>query len=239
MGFVRFLTGRREGLWRRGPARPGIDLTRPARPPLSVRFVKRTLDILLASVGLVVATPVLVVTAIAIKLESRGPVFYVQRRLRPGPYGEPTTFPMIKLRSMRADAEKGTGPVWAKQDDDRVTRVGRFIRKHRIDEIPQLLNVLLGQMSVVGPRPERAFIAEQFEEKIPGYSDRHVVQQPGITGWAQVQCGYDTSVEQLRDKVAHDLTYLAHLYSVPAYLKTELRVLRRTLSVVITGRGAQ
>ena len=153
--------------------------------------------------------------------------------------GEPTTFPMIKLRSMRADAEKGTGPVWAKQDDDRVTRVGRFIRKHRIDEIPQLLNVLLGQMSVVGPRPERAFIAEQFEEKIPGYSDRHVVQQPGITGWAQVQCGYDTSVEQLRDKVAHDLTYLAHLYSVPAYLKTELRVLRRTLSVVITGRGAQ
>jgi sugar transferase (PEP-CTERM system associated) len=167
---------------------------------------KRALDLLGAIVGLGLAGPLLAVLAVAIKVSSAGPVFYRQARV--GRDGR--IFEVVKLRSMRADAEAGTGPVWARQNDDRVTRIGRFMRKTRLDELPQFWNVLLGDMSLVGPRPERPEFVRSLTRDIPFYGQRHVVK-PGITGWAQVRYTYGATVEDAIEKLQYELYYIKHM----------------------------
>ena len=173
--------------------------------------------------------PVILVTAILIKLESAGPAFYRQRRV--GLYGQ--GFDIIKLRSMRVDAEVAGKALWAAENDPRVTRVGRFIRKVRIDELPQAWTVLKGEMSFVGPRPERPQFVHELEQQLPYYAERHMVK-PGITGWAQINYPYGASVEDARHKLEYDL-YYAKNYS--PFL--DLLILLQTLRVVLWPAGAR
>ncbi len=190
---------------------------------------KRLFDILASLLLLLLTWPLILLTAIAVKLESRGPAFYRQRRV--GLYGE--TFEVIKLRSMRIDAEVGGKAVWAQKDDPRVTRIGAFIRKVRIDELPQCWSVLKGEMSFVGPRPERPQFVEDLEQKLPYYAERHMVK-PGITGWAQINYPYGASIEDSRQKLEYDLFY-AKNYS--PFL--DILILLQTLRVVLFPEGAR
>lgn len=191
-------------------------------------LIKRVLDLTLAVMGLLITLPVSFVTALLIRFESPGPVFYKQERV--GERGD--VFSILKFRSMRQDAEKN-GAVWAMQNDDRVTRVGQFIRKVRIDEIPQMWNVMLGQMSFVGPRPERPVFVKQLEEKLPYYSLRHSVK-PGITGWAQVCYPYGASEEDALRKLEYDLYYIKH-----QSIFLDLLVIFRTVKTVLFQKGAR
>jgi sugar transferase (PEP-CTERM system associated) len=191
--------------------------------------IKRLFDITFALILLTLALPVMLLTAIAIMLESGLPIFYRQERV--GKNGR--LFDVIKFRSMRTDAEKDGKPRWASGNDSRVTRVGRFIRKTRIDELPQLLNVLKGDMSLVGPRPERPFFVDQLTKEIPFYAVRHSVK-PGVTGWAQVRYHYGASVEDSAEKLQYDLYYVKN-----HTLFLDLVVLFETVGVVLTGKGAQ
>jgi sugar transferase (PEP-CTERM system associated) len=190
--------------------------------------VKRTLDILVALVALVLTLPVMIVVAIAIWLETGGPVLF--RQERSGLNGR--SFRIMKFRSMCHKAEEG-GPVWAATDDSRVTRVGRFIRKYRLDELPQIFNVLRGEMSLVGPRPERPHFCEILEKSIPFFELRHTVR-PGITGWAQVKYQYGASVEESKTKLEYDFFYIKHMSMV-----LDLAILFETAKVMIYGRGAK
>jgi sugar transferase (PEP-CTERM system associated) len=190
---------------------------------------KRLFDVAASGMLLAVTFPLIVLTALAVKLESVGPAFFRQRRV--GLYGEP--FDVIKLRSMREDAEVGGKAVWAQRDDPRVTRVGRIIRKLRIDELPQAWSVLKGDMSFVGPRPERPQFVADLEARLPYYAERHVVK-PGITGWAQINYPYGASVEDAREKLEFDL-YYAKNYS--PFL--DLLILLQTARVVIWPEGAR
>ncbi|MCK8457446.1 TIGR03013 family XrtA/PEP-CTERM system glycosyltransferase [Sphingomonas faeni] len=190
---------------------------------------KRAFDIIASGLLLTVTLPIILVTAIAIKLESKGPAFYRQRRV--GLYGE--GFDILKLRSMRQDAEVLGKAVWAAEDDPRITRIGRFIRKVRIDELPQTWTVLKGEMSFVGPRPERPQFVEQLDEQLPFYAERHMVK-PGITGWAQINYPYGASIEDARHKLEYDL-YYAKNYS--PFL--DMLILLQTLRVVLWPAGAR
>jgi sugar transferase (PEP-CTERM system associated) len=192
------------------------------------RMVKRTIDVVLSAVGLVVASPALLATAIVIRLDSPGPILYRQPRV--GERGR--IFTLYKLRSMRADAETDM-PVWAADHDDRVTRVGRFLRLTRLDELPQLWNVLCGDMSFVGPRPERPFFVDQLSGAIPFYPERHVVK-PGVTGWAQVKYRYGSSIEDATEKLRYDLYYSKHLSIV-----FDLTIVVDTVKVILSGKGAK
>ena len=191
------------------------------------RFGKRAFDLVFALVGSVVALPIMALTALAVRLDSAGPIFYCQERV--GENGR--LFTLCKFRSMRTDAEQGT-PIWARDKDDRVTRVGRFIRLSRLDELPQFWNVLRGDMSFVGPRPERQFFVEQLETVIPFYAARHAVK-PGVTGWAQVKYRYGSSVEDALEKLRYDL-YIKH-----RSLVFDLTILLDTVKVIIARKGAQ
>ena len=192
------------------------------------RRSKRAFDVVLALVGLVVATPFVLLTALAVWLESGSPVLYRQERV--GENGR--LFTLYKFRSMRKDAEQGT-PIWASAEDDRVTRVGWFIRQTRLDELPQLWNVLRGDMSFVGPRPERPFFVNQLAEQVPLYEQRHAVK-PGLTGWAQVKYRYGASFEDALEKLQYDLYYVKHL-SIPF----DLTILFDTVKVVLLAKGAR
>ena len=191
--------------------------------------VKRVFDIAFSSAILLLTLPVMAVTAVLIKLESSGDVLYRQERV--GLNG--SIFKVIKFRSMRSDAEKDGKPRWATLNDDRVTKVGRFIRKVRIDELPQLLNVLRGEMSLVGPRPERQFFVNELVSKIPYYAVRHSVK-PGVTGWAQVRYEYGSTVEDSIEKLQYDLYYVKN-----HTLFLDLLILLETVAVVLTGKGAR
>ena len=186
--------------------------------------IKRITDILISIIGLLVAIPVLLITAIAIRLESTGPIIF--RQTRTGLNGR--LFTLYKLRSMRADQENDT--KWTTVNDPRITRVGRFIRKTRIDEFPQLFNVLKGEMSLVGPRPERPYYVEQFSREIPGYLERLQVK-PGLTGWAQINGGYELTTPE---KLEKDLEYIRN-----RSISFELIILLKTIYVLITGKGAR
>jgi sugar transferase (PEP-CTERM system associated) len=190
---------------------------------------KRLFDIVWSAVLLVLAAPILLITAACIVLESKGPVFYRQERVGQGG----RSFAVLKFRSMRADAEKNGAPRWAAAKDDRVTRVGSLIRRFRIDEFPQLLNVLKGEMSLVGPRPERPFFVEQLTADIPFYAVRHSVK-PGVTGWAQVRYQYGASVEDSLQKLQYDLYYVKN-----HSLFLDVVVLFETIGVVLSGKGAR
>ncbi|WP_374594010.1 TIGR03013 family XrtA/PEP-CTERM system glycosyltransferase [Aquabacterium sp.] len=190
---------------------------------------KRVFDVASSAVLLVLASPVMLITALAIKLESPGPVIYKQERV--GRAGR--TFMCLKFRSMRADAEKDGVARWATKNDSRITRVGAFIRKTRIDELPQLLSVLRGEMSMVGPRPERPSFVKQLQEQIPYYDVRHSIK-PGVTGWAQVRYRYGSTLEDARKKHQYDLFYVKN-----NSLLLDFKILIETVSVVLFREGAQ
>jgi len=192
-------------------------------------FFKRGFDIIASLSLLILTLPVIIVFAILIKIESKGPAFYRQRRV--GLFNE--SFEILKLRSMRQDAEVGDTAVWAAEKDPRITRIGRIIRKVRIDELPQTWTVLKGEMSFVGPRPERPQFVRQLEEELPYYAERHMVK-PGITGWAQINYPYGASIEDARHKLEYDL-YYAKNYS--PFL--DLLILIQTLRVVLWPTGAR
>lgn len=192
-------------------------------------LIKRLFDIVCALILLALSAPLMLVTALAICMEGGLPIFYRQERV--GLNGR--LFNVIKFRSMRTDAEKDGKPRWATAQDDRVTRVGRIIRKLRIDELPQLFSVLKGDMSLVGPRPERPFFVDQLTREIPFYAVRHSVK-PGVTGWAQVRYHYGASVEDSAAKLQYDLYYVKN-----HTLFLDLVVLFETIGVVLTGKGAQ
>ena len=189
---------------------------------------KRLVDLVAAGVGLLLAAPVMGLVALAVKMTSSGPAVYRQERV--GLHGR--VFTVLKFRSMRQDAEASTGAVWAVKNDNRVTPIGRFLRKSRLDELPQLLNVLKGDMSLVGPRPERPEFVKQLTEKIPFYGQRHVLR-PGLTGWAQVRYTYGSTVEDAMEKLQYDLFYIKNL-SIPF----DLFVIFSTIKTVILRRGA-
>lgn len=191
-------------------------------------LVKRLSDIIFASTLIIISFPLMLITALLIIAENGFPVFYRQERV--GLNGR--LFNVIKFRSMRNDAEKDGKPVWAKEQDDRVTRVGKIIRKLRIDELPQLFSVLKGDMSLVGPRPERPFFVDQLTREIPFYAVRHSVK-PGVTGWAQVRYHYGATVEDSAEKLQYDLYYIKN-----HSLFLDLVVLFETIGVVLTGKGA-
>jgi exopolysaccharide biosynthesis polyprenyl glycosylphosphotransferase len=205
---------------------PLIDIM-PQLMPEWEKKLKRLMDIVISILLLIISSPIVLITAIAIKLDSKGPVFYKQERA--GLNGK--VFRIIKFRSMRTDAEKNSGPVWSTKNDPRITRVGKFIRKVRIDEIPQMLNVLKGEMSLVGPRPERPFFVEQLSKVIPFYKRRLKVR-PGVTGWAQVKHKYDENVEDVKEKLRYDLFYIENMS-----LSNDLKILFRTVFVVLFGQG--
>jgi sugar transferase (PEP-CTERM system associated) len=190
-------------------------------------IVKRLFDITVSLAGLALSLPVMILVATAVKLESAGPVLYRQPRL--GQNG--CVFILNKFRSMRQDAEKDTGPVWTQTRDPRITRVGAFLRRTRLDELPQLLNVLVGHMSFIGPRPERPEFVEELQKKIPYYMERLAVK-PGITGWAQIRYTYGASVEDTVEKLQYDLYYIKNLS-----LFLDLLILLNTVQVVLFARG--
>jgi sugar transferase (PEP-CTERM system associated) len=192
-------------------------------------IVKRAVDVVVSAAALLVVLPLLAVIAIAIRLTSRGPVFYHQRRV--GQSGH--LFDVHKFRSMCRDAEAATGPVWAaKQGDARVTPLGRILRRSRLDELPQLWNILCGNMSLVGPRPERPEFVGALSQQIPFYAQRHIVK-PGLTGWAQVRYTYGASVEDALEKLQYDLFYIKHMSIV-----MDLMIMLETVKTVILRRGA-
>jgi lipopolysaccharide/colanic/teichoic acid biosynthesis glycosyltransferase len=211
--------------------------------------LRRIFDVTAAGLALLVLAPVMVLVAVAIRLDSPGPIFYTQDRIginrrrrerrtqRRSVDGRRTLvsagrpFRIWKFRTMRPDAEVG-GPQWAKAGDPRITRVGRILRKTRLDEVPQFFNVIAGDMTLIGPRPERSFFIKMLESEVPHYSKRLLVK-PGITGFAQVNNGYDDSVESVKRKVAWDLRYIRG-----QGLVTDCRILLKTVRTILTGDGA-
>jgi sugar transferase (PEP-CTERM system associated) len=191
-------------------------------------IIRSTVHRLVALIGAVLSLPIVLLAAILIKIDSRGPVFYKQERI--GKNGR--HFVLTKFRSMRVDAEKA-GPVWATRDDDRTTRVGRIIRKIRIDEIPQFWNILRGEMSFVGPRPERPHFVAQLAQEIPYYEQRHLIA-PGLTGWAQIKYPYGASIEDARQKLQYDLFYIKN-----HSLMLDGIILFETIKIILFGRGGQ
>ncbi|HTR81287.1 MAG TPA: undecaprenyl-phosphate glucose phosphotransferase [Bacteroidota bacterium] len=189
--------------------------------------MKRLTDVVVSLIVLALTSPLWIVIAAAIKIDTPGPVVYSQERV--GKDGK--VFKMYKFRSMRADAEKDSGPVWAPQHDSRVTKVGRFLRNTRLDEIPQFVNVLDGDMSLVGPRPERPFFVDKLSKEIPLYHRRLKVR-PGITGWAQIKQGYDRSIEDVKSKVRYDLFYIENMS-----FRMDLKILLFTLYIMLMGKG--
>ena len=191
--------------------------------------LKRMEDIIGSFLLLVFFSPLLVLVGVLIKIDSKGPVFFVQDRVGKNK----KEFMMHKFRSMVHNAESLTGPVWAGQDDPRITSVGKIIRKFRIDELPQLYDVFLGRMSLVGPRPERSHFTEQLEKEIPFYSQRFLVK-PGITGWAQVSYDYGATVEDAIEKLNYELFYIKNMSTT-----FDLVIMLQTVKIVLFGRGAR
>jgi lipopolysaccharide/colanic/teichoic acid biosynthesis glycosyltransferase len=214
-------------------------------PPASEDRGRRALNILVALLGLILAAPVMLLVAIAVKLTSRGPVFYTQTRVgldrRVGGEGSLNRrrnadigglpFQIYKFRTMRVDAESGHGAVWASKDDPRVTPIGGFLRQYRLDELPQLLNVLKGEMNIVGPRPERPQIFAELRETIEQYPLRQRAK-PGITGLAQVSQSYDSCIDDVRKKVEFDLRYLRR-----QSLAEDLKIMLKTIPVILFRKG--
>jgi sugar transferase (PEP-CTERM system associated) len=194
-----------------------------------LKAAKRAMDVGLSLFGLALFAPFVPFVALAIKLDSPGPILFRQTRVGQGD----RNFELFKFRSMRQDAEKNTGAVWAQKNDTRVTRLGRFLRKSRIDEIPQLINVLKGEMSLVGPRPERPEFVQTLKERIPYYSERHFVK-PGVSGWAQVRYPYGASVEDAVEKLRYDLYYIKNIS-----ILLDLKIIFKTINVMLFCRGGR
>ena len=192
-------------------------------------LLKRVLDLVVGIVGLVLSLPVMAAVALAVRLDSKGPIIYRQTRV--GRMGQ--CFQVFKFRSMRIDAEKANGAQWAVANDPRITRIGKALRKYRFDELPQFVNVIRGEMSFVGPRPERPEFVDELRKTIPYYDERHSVR-PGLTGWAQVQYSYGASIEDAFNKLEYDLFYLKHLS-----LTFDMAIILHTIRIVFSGRGGR
>jgi sugar transferase (PEP-CTERM system associated) len=213
-----------------------LDMVRPSWLIFSSRgqrvrlneIVRAIMHRTIALLGAGLSLPIAIVTAVLIKIDSRGPVLYRQERV--GKNGR--SFTLMKFRSMRVDAEKD-GPVWAKGDDERMTRVGRIIRKIRVDEIPQFWNILRGDMSFVGPRPERPHFVAQLAQEIPYYEQRHLIP-PGLTGWAQIKYAYGASIEDAKQKLQYDLYYIKN-----QSLALDAVILFETVKTILFGRGGR
>jgi exopolysaccharide biosynthesis polyprenyl glycosylphosphotransferase len=192
-------------------------------------MARRFISTVVSLAGLLLVLPLLPLMALAVKLTSPGPVLYRQKRV--GRYG--VLFDCYKFRTMRADAEAEAGPTWAGDDDPRITPVGRFLRRTRLDEIPQLWNVLRGDMGFVGPRPERPEFVEWLSREIPYYHLRHIIR-PGLTGWAQVRYQYGASLEESKEKLRYDLYYIKNIS-----LSLDLLIVLHTIKIVLLGRGSR
>ncbi|RSD30682.1 sugar transferase [Vibrio pectenicida] len=203
----------------------------------SIWLAKRIFDFISALLGLIILSPVMPVIALAIKLDSKGPVFYKQLRVGKSTPKQMMFFEIVKFRTMYIDAETRTGAVWATENDPRITKVGRFLRKTRLDEIPQLFNVVRGEMSIIGPRPERPGFYNKLESEIPYFADRTYGVMPGITGLAQVNQGYDTCIDDVRKKVGYDHSYALSLRSLKSWIMMDFSIITKTLIVMVDGRG--
>lgn len=222
------------------PASPQLDhaqLSPHDFVPPTVEGLKRAVDIVVALAGLLITAPLLPLIALAIRIESPGPAIFRQTRVGRAFADRTTLFVMLKFRSMRVDAEQLTGAIWARRGDKRITRVGAVLRKLRLDELPQLVNVLRGEMSIVGPRPERPELYHRLDCAVPFYADRTRGLRPGITGLAQVNQGYDTSLDDVRRKLAYDCAYAMRLGSLRSWFLTDLAIVLRTLGVMLGARG--
>lgn len=224
-----------ESVYERITGKIAVDALRPSylifnegfsRHPWAA-LTKRAFDLTIGFVLIALTWPLMILTALAVRFDSAGPILFTQERV--GRDGR--TFVLLKFRSMRMDAERATGPVWATQDDPRITRVGRFIRKTRLDELPQLVNVLAGHMSIVGPRPEREHFVAELAQKIPYFRQRHIVK-PGLTGWAQINYRYGASFEDAVQKLQYDLYYIKN-----QSLLFDLSILFNTVKIVILRKG--
>jgi len=204
-----------------------VEIIPPVQISTPYLIAKRCLDIFAAIIGLILLSPLFLVVAILIKLDSKGPVSFSQERV--GKNGR--IFRIHKFRTMVQDAERKTGPIWSRKDDPRVTLVGRVLRKSKIDELPQLVNILKGDMSLVGPRPERHCFVQRFIEIMPGYERRHDVI-PGITGLAQLRNGYDSTPNDIYRKLRYDVTYIKKMG-----MTIDLRLLTETFLSVLVGRA--
>jgi len=200
-------------------------------------IIKRVIDLLVSVTCLIIALPLFIIIAILIKLTSEGPIFYIQQRVGVVLPNKTNYFNMIKFRTMKQDAESKTGAVWAVENDERLTYVGKLLRKTRLDELPQFINVIKGEMSLIGPRPERPEIAQRLEENIPFYVERTFWVLPGITGLAQVYQGYDKSIDDVRSKIAYDFAYSLSLTKIHQWLLMDLKIVLRTFAIMILGRG--
>ena len=195
----------------------------------TARFIKRFSGLISSLILLILLLPFLILVTLIIKMESPGPALFSQERV--GENGDP--FILYKFRSMRSDAEKICGPVWAEEDDPRVTRVGKILRKLRIDELPQLWNVFKGEMSFVGPRPERQFFVDQLKKNIPYYNERFSVK-PGVTGWAQIKYPYGSTEKDALEKLKYDLYYIKNMS-----FAFDLTILFHTVKIMLLGRGSR
>ncbi|UPQ89192.1 sugar transferase [Vibrio sinaloensis] len=203
----------------------------------SIWLAKRLFDLFGALFALLLFSPLMPFIALAIKVSSPGPVFYKQLRVGKSTPDKMMFFEIIKFRTMYQDAEQRTGAVWATENDPRITPVGRFLRKTRLDEIPQLFNVVKGDMSLIGPRPERPSFYHKLETAIPYFADRTYGVMPGITGLAQVNQGYDTCIDDVRRKVGFDHSYALSLCSLRSWLSMDLSIITKTIIVMFDGRG--
>lgn len=252
IGSWRYLTGKTGKRWQRvsetqEPSRgePTMDANALDERTLESTFTidpataraKRAFDIVFSLIGLLLTLPLFPLIALAIRLESSGPIFFRQLRIGKSFPDRVLLFEMIKFRTMVQDAEKGTGATWAKKQDARITRVGNFLRKTRLDELPQFINVLQGDMSIIGPRPERPGFYHKLETAIPFFAERTYGVPPGITGLAQVNQGYDTCIEDVRSKVGFDHTYGLALSSISSWIKMDLYIMFKTIEVMVMGRG--
>jgi len=238
IGAVRYLAGLERRPWgRAGEARAEAPAVRGLYIPRSVEISKRAMDIVCGIGAFAILAVLFVPIALAIKLTSRGPIFY--RQLRVGRQTEEAThlFWLWKFRTMYIDAEQRSGAIWAAKNDPRITPVGRFMRKTRLDELPQCFNVLSGEMSVIGPRPERPVFFARLETAIPFYTERTYGLKPGITGLAQVNQAYDESIEDVRNKVLYDHAYAARMSSWKEWLRTDIGIVFSTVQVMATGKG--
>ncbi|ANN26653.1 TPA: sugar transferase [Vibrio vulnificus] len=198
---------------------------------------KRLFDLVFASLALLVTLPLFPLIALAIKATSKGNIIYKQLRVGRSTPEKMELFEIMKFRTMYCDAESHSGAVWATENDPRITPVGRFLRKTRLDELPQLFNVLKGEMSLIGPRPERPDFYQRLEQEIPYFADRTYGVLPGITGLAQINQGYDTSIEDVRRKVGFDHSYALSLNSFSNWLQTDIAIIVKTIIVMVDGRG--
>ncbi|MFL0805348.1 MAG: sugar transferase [Agarilytica sp.] len=199
--------------------------------------LKRVLDVFISAVALALLLPLFPIIALAIKIDSRGPIFFKQMRIGLCMPMQTHVFQMIKFRTMVVDAEGKTGAVWAQKNDCRITRVGKVLRKTRLDELPQLVNVIMGDMSLIGPRPERPGFYNKLEDAIPYFAERTYGVLPGVTGLAQINQGYDTCIEDVRSKLGYDLSYALALTNPMSWAKMDLQIFWRTITVMLMGRG--